>query len=220
MGGIGGGGLMTANTTTWNIPYATGADPWCNGPAILASMAASIDTLVTTFASDLARIQIPPYASIETLTTTSTTLDVNSVAPVVLTATMTTVDADTGNYSNLSVDPTSITIPATRPGYYLGIAYTEGIHNFAQGTTSGISTTLMVQAVNPSNVPLPDNNVYQTRSGGNISVASSAVFMLNADATTGTLQYQVAMIDVSSSTITDKLTMRRAFVAMLWVADE
>lgn len=206
---------MTGATTTWAIPYATGTDPWCNGPTILASMATALDTLVTTFAADLARIQIPPYAGIETLTSRTVSLNTGVVAPVIVTATMTTVDADTGNYTNLSVDPTSITIPATRPGYFLGLAYTEGVHN----TTPMISTTLLVRAVNPNYIPLPDNNVYQTRSGNNTSVASSVVFMLPVDAT-GTVQFQAAMADVATSSAGDTVTMRRAIVAMLWIADE
>jgi len=103
---------MSATTTTWAIPYATAADPLCNGDDIIEAMAERVDAILTGFDTDIELLTVRPYAQLAlgaaTVTTAIDQVDFDEVL------------ADTANMTNLSLSDTTITISHDDfPGVYL-----------------------------------------------------------------------------------------------------
>lgn len=203
---------MTAVTANWQIPYATGSDPMCNGYAVIASMAARVDTLLGTLNGYLKRVSTPPYASVSAAASQSFSESVSSTTYVL---SYDTVNADTGAYTNLPSAPSSIVVPVANGasnqvtnGVYLVGAYTyqyatngvfangyygAGIANLATGTATqynDVTTTEM------SNQPSPGGvtgfnlwDITNANSGGQENIYSYALcFASQAGSTVNVLQ--------------------------------
>jgi len=104
---------MTA-TTTWAIPYAISTDRLCDGDDITASMALRVDAIMTAFDADLDFLGSQPAVRLQFNITTTQTQVGGTNSPFGFP--FDTVDYDTNNMSNISVDPTTITY--RRAGYY------------------------------------------------------------------------------------------------------
>lgn len=120
---------MPATTATWGLTYPLGTDRLCDGPTYIEQLADEVDILLGRYNDILDRIQIPPYASLRATIPQLYPAAVNPAGFPTLDVAYDTVNADTGNYTNLPAQPDTITVDTT-PGVSNQIP--EGIYLWGQ----------------------------------------------------------------------------------------
>lgn len=124
---------MTGTTTTYGIVYATSGDALCDGASITEQMAESIESALSTLATDIPRLTVIPYCVLGALVDEPV-----AVNPATITVNWDSVIADTNQFADFPTDgfPTMDWNPTQHPtGVYMNGFGFEGY------TVSGVNYT-------------------------------------------------------------------------------
>jgi hypothetical protein len=134
-------------TATWQIPFPNNTDLFCDGNEYTENIAERLDAIMAQFDADYARISIPALASISSQTAQPLTNFFGGQ----LTPSYTTVDVDTGSFTNLTSNNSGIIISQQQVGgHYIGSFYSQSVA--PAGTIEGSASI----ATFPISYPLPD----------------------------------------------------------------
>jgi|SRR5882762_4201557 len=96
---------MPTTTATWKLTYPAGSDRLCDSPIYIEALADEVDAFLVTYNAFLDRILTPPYASLRATVPQTYPSFILPAGTPTLDVQYDTVNADTGNYTNLPATP-------------------------------------------------------------------------------------------------------------------
>jgi hypothetical protein len=190
-------------TTTWQIPYPNNSQPLWQGYQYTDDIGNRVDAILEAFEVDAARIEVPPYACLETNT------PITWVGPDPwLISQFTQVNADTGNYTNLTNDPSAIVFPVTATGGH----YLVGYYAQSQDSDAYATATVGIQIV--ANLEPQYCGSTSKVNMGTRALLGLANLLTSVDSTTGPVTLQ-GELNVAQTTI-----QPQARLYAIWIGDE